>query len=112
MFDEIAKLAATCFVAAMGLGALWCCCRTKTKGWGPYSTSTLIVVLVVSTTAVLSASGLIPGSILADVFLVALGFAGGLVAREFDTNGSQRNVQKNRTNKRSGNLASKNVGNK
>ena len=82
MFDEIAKLAATCFVAAMGLGALWCCCRTKTKGWGPYSTSTLIVVLVVSTTAVLSASGLIPGSILADVFLVALGFAGGLIANK------------------------------
>ena len=112
MSDGYIKLAIVFAAAVMGLFALKCFWDTKLDGWGPYNASTLIVVLVVTNTGMLIAGGLIPKEYFADIFLVVLGFAGGLVAREFDTNGSQRNVQKNRTNKRSGNLASKNVGNK
>ncbi len=81
MFDDCMHWAAFAVVTLLALGALACFWHTKTDGWGPYTTSTFIIVLVISITAVLAASGLIAGDFLKSVFWAAVGFASGVFTK-------------------------------
>ena len=58
------------------VGFFW----TKAAGYGKYTTSTLILLVIAILAALLFASGKLEGQVLSNIFLAVAGFAGGLVA--------------------------------
>ncbi len=54
--------------------------RTKTEGFGPYNTSTLLILVIIIISAVLLISGALESAAVENILLTALGFAGGLFA--------------------------------
>ena len=67
-------------VSIIGAIALIGFFRTKTEGYGKYTTSALVLLVLLVLTALLFASGKLDGYLLSNVFLAVAGFAGGLVA--------------------------------
>lgn len=59
-------------------GVLFCFFRTKAKGFGPYNTSTLIVILVLLVTSAAFMSGKLPGDDLSKILFALIGFASGM----------------------------------
>ena len=53
---------------------------TKGSGFGGYSTSTLLLLLVVGLSGILLTAGHLPGPVFANIFFAVIGFAGGLFA--------------------------------
>lgn len=51
---------------------------TKTKGFGRYATSTLIILLVTISSVLMFVSGKLEGQIFANIIFAIIGFAGGL----------------------------------
>lgn len=51
---------------------------TKTKGFGRFATSTFLLLLVVTVSALLFSGGKLDAQILANVLFAVIGFAGGL----------------------------------
>lgn len=51
---------------------------TKTKGFGRYATSALLLLLVLVVSTLLFAAGRLEGQILANILFAIIGFAGGL----------------------------------
>lgn len=68
----------TLSVFVLGLVALLGFLVTKTKGFGRYSTSTLLLILVLVFSTLLYASGKIGDQVLANLLFAVVGFAGGL----------------------------------
>ena len=85
MCDDCMSWLTFVVVALLALGALGCFWCTKLKGWGPYNTSTLVVVLIVAITAVLFAGGLLGDDFLKSVFWAAVGFASGVFTKRRTT---------------------------
>ena len=56
------------------IGFFW----TKTKGFGRFATSTLLIILVLTFAALLYTGGRLEGQIMANVLFAVFGFAGGL----------------------------------
>jgi len=52
--------------------------KTKTPGFGRFTTSTLLIILVVTITALLFAGGKLDCQVMANVIFAAIGFASGL----------------------------------
>lgn len=52
--------------------------KTKTEGFGRFTTSTLLVILVVTISGFLYAGGKLEGQVMANVLFAVFGFAGGL----------------------------------
>ena len=71
---------ATCAISVVAIVALVVFCRGKKEGFGPYNTSTLVLVLVTSLTAILASVGKIDSPDVGAILLAAIGFAGGLFA--------------------------------
>jgi hypothetical protein len=72
-------------VFVIGLVALIGFFVTKTKGFGRFTTSTFLLLLVVVISALLYAAGKLSGEILANIFFAVIGFAGGLfTGKELD----------------------------
>ncbi len=69
-------------VFVVGLVALVGFFKTKESGFGPYNTSTLVLLVVVIVSGFLYAADCVSGQVLANIFFVAVGFAGGLFTRE------------------------------
>ncbi len=65
-------------VLVIGLVALIGFFSTKTRGFGRFATSTLLLVLVVVISALFFAAGNLDGQTLANIFFAVIGFAGGL----------------------------------
>lgn len=57
---------------------------TKTAGWGPYTTSILLLVLVLFIAAIAFAMGNIEWPSMSNLLLAIAGFAGGLVSKKTD----------------------------
>ena len=74
------NLLSTLAVSILGVVALIGFFATKTKGFGKYGTSSLILILVLVTTAILLVGGYIDAQLAGHVLLALAGFAGGLVA--------------------------------
>lgn len=51
---------------------------TKTEGFGRFTTSTFLIVLVLTISALLYAGGKLEGQVMANVLFAVFGFAGGL----------------------------------
>jgi hypothetical protein len=62
----------------LGSGALIGFFKTKTKGFGRFSTSVFLILLVVVIAALLYAGGKLEGQVMANVLFAVFGFAGGL----------------------------------
>jgi hypothetical protein len=54
--------------------------RTKDPGWGRFSTSTLILTLVLLIASTLLVFGKLESSVVVNVLFAVVGFAGGLIA--------------------------------
>ena len=68
-------------VALVSVAALVVFCRTKKPGFGRFTTSTFLLLVVVSLAAVLAAAGKIDGSETTGILLAIIGFAAGLFGR-------------------------------
>ena len=62
----------------LGTGSLIGFFLTKTEGFGRFATSTLLIILVLTISAVLFAAGKLESEIMANVLFAVFGFAGGL----------------------------------
>ena len=62
----------------LGAGSLVGFFITKTAGFGRFTTSTFLIILVVTISALLYSSGKLDGQIMANVLFAVFGFAGGL----------------------------------
>ena len=62
----------------LGAGSLIGFFITKTEGFGRFTTSTFLIILVVIISALLYSSGKLDGQVMANVLFAVFGFAGGL----------------------------------
>lgn len=62
----------------LGAGSLVGFFITKTEGFGRFSTSIFLIILVVTLAALLYAAGKLEGQVMANVLFAVFGFAGGL----------------------------------
>lgn len=62
----------------LGVGSLVGFFITKTKGFGRFTTSTFLIILVVTLSALLYAAGKLESQVMANVLFAVFGFAGGL----------------------------------
>jgi hypothetical protein len=65
-------------VVAFGLVALIGFFATKTTGFGKYTTSTLLLILVLTISTVLYVAGRLEGAVYGHLLFAMVGFAGGL----------------------------------
>ncbi len=62
----------------LGAGSLIGFFITKTAGFGRFTTSTFLIILVVTISALLYAGGKLEGQVMGNVLFAVFGFAGGL----------------------------------
>lgn len=62
----------------LGAGCLIGFFITKTAGFGRFTTSTFLIILVLTISALLYAGGKLEGQVMANVLFAVFGFAGGL----------------------------------
>lgn len=62
----------------LGAGSLIGFFITKTEGFGRFTTSTFLIILVVTISALLYSSGKLDGQVMGNVLFAVFGFAGGL----------------------------------
>ena len=71
-------------ILSLSIAAFWVfwktASRSETKGFGPYNTSTFLLLTVSSLTAILAAVGKIDVHDTTSIMLAIIGFAGGLFA--------------------------------
>lgn len=65
-------------IFALGAGSIFGFFKTKTEGFGRFTTSTLLILLVLTISALLYSSGKLEGQVMANVLFAVFGFAGGL----------------------------------
>lgn len=65
-------------IFVIGAGALLGFFMTKTEGFGKYTTSALLLILVVTLSALLYVGGKIESETMANIIFAVFGFAGGL----------------------------------
>jgi len=65
-------------IFVLGAGSIFGFFKTKTEGFGRFTTSTLLILLVLTISALLYSSGKLGNQIMANVLFAVLGFAGGL----------------------------------
>lgn len=56
--------------------------QTKTAGWGPFSTSTMLLLLILFLAAIALASGRAQWADISGLLLAVAGYAGGLFAKK------------------------------
>ena len=62
----------------LGSGSLIGFFRTKTEGFGRFTTSTFLIILVTVISSLLYTAGKLDGQVMANVLFAVFGFAGGL----------------------------------
>jgi len=62
----------------VGAGSIMGFFKTKTEGFGRFTTSTLLILLVLTISGLLYGAGKLQGDIMANVLFAVFGFAGGL----------------------------------
>ena len=62
----------------LGAGSLVGFFMTKTSGFGRFTTSVLLIIMVVTIAALMYAAGKLGGEVMANVLFAVFGFAGGL----------------------------------
>jgi uncharacterized membrane protein YoaK (UPF0700 family) len=65
-------------IGVIGLVSLVGFFKTKTKGFGRFATSALLMLLVILITSLLFAAGKLEAPVLVNIFFAVIGFAGGL----------------------------------
>jgi hypothetical protein len=67
-------------ISILGIAALIGILTTKTSGFGRYSTSLLLLTLVLFITSLLFAAGKVDSSLFGNIAFAVAGFAGGLIS--------------------------------
>ena len=65
-------------ISLLGAATLLIFWKTKKAGFGPYNTSTLLLLLVVIMTSLLCVAGRLEGQIVTNILFAVVGFAGGM----------------------------------
>ncbi len=68
----------------VGIGSLIGFFATKTKGFGRFATSTFLIILALTLSALLYAGGKLDGQIMANILFAVIGFSGGLFTNNYD----------------------------
>jgi hypothetical protein len=76
-------------VGVLGAGTLFGFFKTKKPGYGPYNTSTLLLLLVVVVSALTAVSCKLEPQTIANIFFAVIGFAGGLFGRKMAGSGAK-----------------------
>lgn len=71
------------------IGFFW----TKTEGFGRFTTSTLLIILVLIISALLYTGGQLEGQVMANVLFAIFGFAGGLFTSEDGDRSHNKSVE-------------------
>lgn len=71
-------------IFVVGTGSIWGFFKTKTEGFGRFTTSTLLILLVLTISSLLYATGKLQGDVMANVLFAVFGFAGGLFTSKND----------------------------
>jgi hypothetical protein len=66
-------------VFLLGAGTLFGIFKTKTPGFGRYTTSAILLSLVIVVSALLLVAGMIDGAVFVNIAFAVTGFAGGVV---------------------------------
>lgn len=77
----------TIAVFLLGASALWGFFRTKKDGFGRYTASALIIILVLTITAIFFSQGKIDEKLISNILFAVVGFAGGLVTSSKGSSG-------------------------
>jgi hypothetical protein len=80
--DAILVVAIVVIFGGSLVGIFW----TKTKGFGKYTTSTVILTLVLFVTSIAFATQRIDSEVLANILFAIAGFAGGLITSKSGQN--------------------------
>jgi NADH:ubiquinone oxidoreductase subunit K len=72
-------------ILILGISALVGIFKTKTQGFGRYSTSLLLLTLALFFTALFFAAGKIESNVFANIVFSVAGFAGGLITNNKDS---------------------------
>ena len=62
----------------IGAGSLLGFFKTKTEGFGRFTTSVLLIIIVVTIASLMYAGGKLDGNVMSNVLFAVFGFAGGL----------------------------------
>ena len=65
-------------IFVIGAGSLVGFFATKTEGFGRFTTSVLLIIVVVTIASLLYVGGKLDGNVMANVLFAVFGFAGGL----------------------------------
>jgi hypothetical protein len=71
-------------IFVLGAGSLLGFFKTKTEGFGRFTTSTLLILLVLTISGLMYASGKLDSNIIANILFAVFGFAGGLFTSKND----------------------------
>lgn len=85
-------------VALLGIVALVCYCISKKDGFGPYNTSVLVIILVLTIAGILSIGGYLDKQSTTNIFMAVTGFIVGIFVR--DRNAPQQNGETNKPKKK------------
>lgn len=78
---EFVLIGAICLLAG---GALFGVFKTKSAGFGKYTTSVVLLILILAISGLFMAAGKIESSVFANVLFAVAGFAGGLITGKSD----------------------------
>lgn len=68
----------TCMMFLLGAGVLLGFFKTKEGGFGPFNTSTLVVILVVLITAIFFSQDMVDEKLISNMIFSVIGFAAGI----------------------------------
>lgn len=68
----------TCMIFVLGIGILIGFFRTKSEGYGPFNTSTLVINVIVIVTALFFSQGMISEDLMSNMIFAVIGFAAGI----------------------------------
>lgn len=78
MFTMIMNELTMFAIFLIGAASLYCFCKTKKPGFGRFTTGTLLVIMVVTISALLYAGGKLTDQAMTNILFAVAGFAGGL----------------------------------
>ena len=69
-------------ILVSGLTAFYILCKTKRAGFGRYTTSALVIILVLTSASLLATGDKLSNHSIANILFAVIGFAGGLITHD------------------------------
>lgn len=83
-------------IAILGLVSLYVYKKTVNGGFGPYNTSTFIIILTITVAGIIGLADGLDNATIGNIFMGVIGFAAGIFAGKNDTNTSDSKTAPNK----------------